>query len=243
MNLDRIIAIRNNKTVYRDGDFCIKAFGNGFCAADVLNEALNQVRAANTGLRVPRVLSVTVENDNLTVVSDYIRGKNLSELVSEKPEELSRYINIFVDLQIRMHNVKTMDFVRQKDKLTRRIEASTLPPRLIKELCTVIDVMPDGNSLCHGDFCLSNVILTERGAAYIVDWSHASIGDALIDAAKTYLILKLDGMEDAAEQYYKLYRDRRGISDILLRSRIPIAAASLYTVGNKREREFFIRFI
>ena len=42
MNLDRIIAVRNNKTVYRDGDRCLKVFNEGYSKADVLNEALNQ---------------------------------------------------------------------------------------------------------------------------------------------------------------------------------------------------------
>ena len=28
MNLDRVIAVRNTKTVYRDGDKCVKVFNN-----------------------------------------------------------------------------------------------------------------------------------------------------------------------------------------------------------------------
>ena len=35
MNLDRIIAVRNNKTVYRDGDRCLKVFNEGYSKADV----------------------------------------------------------------------------------------------------------------------------------------------------------------------------------------------------------------
>ncbi|MCI5575010.1 MAG: aminoglycoside phosphotransferase, partial [Clostridiales bacterium] len=42
MKLDRIIAVRNNKTVYRDGDLCMKVFDESYSKADVLNEALNQ---------------------------------------------------------------------------------------------------------------------------------------------------------------------------------------------------------
>lgn len=49
MNLDRIIAVRNNKTVYRDGDLCLKVFNEGFSKADILNEALNQARVEETG--------------------------------------------------------------------------------------------------------------------------------------------------------------------------------------------------
>ena len=40
MKLDRVIAVRNDKTIYRDGDKCIKVFGSSYSKADVLNEAL-----------------------------------------------------------------------------------------------------------------------------------------------------------------------------------------------------------
>ena len=39
MNLDRVIAVRNNKTIYRDGERCIKVFNEEYSKADVLNEA------------------------------------------------------------------------------------------------------------------------------------------------------------------------------------------------------------
>ena len=49
MDLDRVIAVRTNKTVYRDGDNCVKVFDKDFKKADVLNEALNQARVEETG--------------------------------------------------------------------------------------------------------------------------------------------------------------------------------------------------
>ena len=62
MNLDRVIAVRTNKTVYRDGDKCIKVFDSDYSKADVLNEALNQARIEETGLNIPKVLEVcTIE--------------------------------------------------------------------------------------------------------------------------------------------------------------------------------------
>lgn len=39
MNLEKIIAIRNTKTVYKDDDNCIKVFNVGFSKSDILNEA------------------------------------------------------------------------------------------------------------------------------------------------------------------------------------------------------------
>ena len=49
MKLDRVIAVRNSKTIYRDGDKCIKVFSEDYSKADVLNEALNQARIEETG--------------------------------------------------------------------------------------------------------------------------------------------------------------------------------------------------
>ena len=46
MNLDRVIAVRTQKTVYKDGEESVKVFGGEYSAADVLSEALCLARAA-----------------------------------------------------------------------------------------------------------------------------------------------------------------------------------------------------
>jgi len=35
MKLDRVLAVRNNKTIYRDGDDCIKVFAADYAKDDV----------------------------------------------------------------------------------------------------------------------------------------------------------------------------------------------------------------
>ena len=57
MNLEKVIAVRTNKMVYRDGDKAIKIFDDNFSKADVLNEALNQARVEETGLNIPKILA------------------------------------------------------------------------------------------------------------------------------------------------------------------------------------------
>ena len=54
MNFDRVIAVRNSKTVYRDGDDCIKVFDADYEKDDVLSEALNQARVEKRGLTFPK---------------------------------------------------------------------------------------------------------------------------------------------------------------------------------------------
>ena len=81
MKLDRVIAVRNNKTVYRDGDKCVKVFNEDYSKADVLNEALNQARIEETGLNIPKISEVTMIDGKWAIISEYINGKTLAQLM------------------------------------------------------------------------------------------------------------------------------------------------------------------
>ena len=106
MKLDKIIAIRNSKTVYRDGDCAIKVFDEGFSKADILNEALNQARVEDTGLFVPKVREVTKIEGKWAIVTDFIEGKTLARLMEEEPDNKDVYLERFVRLQLEMHEKK-----------------------------------------------------------------------------------------------------------------------------------------
>lgn len=57
--------------------------------------------------------------------------------------------------------------------------------------CTsLLDELPEGNALCHGDFHPGN-ILKSGEKYYIIDWSGSYNGDILSDAAHTYILLEI----------------------------------------------------
>ena len=103
MKLDNVIAVRKNKTVYRDGDRCIKVFGEGYSKADVLNEALNQSRIEETGLNIPRILEVTMADGKWAIVTEFVEGKTLAQLMEENAEKKNEYIELLVKLQLEVH--------------------------------------------------------------------------------------------------------------------------------------------
>ena len=88
MNLDRVIAVRNDKTVYRDGDKCIKVFNSQYGKADVLSEAFNQARIEEIGVAVPKFISVSMIEDKWAITSEYVKGKTLARLLQENPEKI-----------------------------------------------------------------------------------------------------------------------------------------------------------
>ena len=92
MKLDNVISVRLHKTIYRDGDKCIKVFDSDYSKADVLHEALNQARIEETGLNIPKVLEVTMVNGQWAIVLEYIEGKTLAELMEEDSQNTDKYL-------------------------------------------------------------------------------------------------------------------------------------------------------
>lgn len=238
MKLDKIIAVRNNKTVYRDGDLCLKVFGADYSKADVLSEALNQARVEENGLNIPRVREVTVKDGKWTIVSDYISGRTLADLMREDPDKKDEYLRRFVALQLEMHSKTCPQLPKLRDKMDRKIAATDFDATTRYDLHTRLDAMPRHTKLCHGDFDPSNIIITDDGKAYILDWSHATQGNASADAARTYLLFWLKGDISGADRYLDLFCEMSGTEKGYVQKWMPIVAASQSVKGNEKEREF-----
>ena len=71
----------------------------------MLNEALNQARVEETGLPIPRVHGVTVnEEGKWAIISDYIEGETLAEKMEKDPENVEKYMKEFVEIQLEIHD-------------------------------------------------------------------------------------------------------------------------------------------
>ena len=240
MKLDRVIAIRNNKTIYRDGDVCVKVFNDDYSKADVLNEALNQARIEETGLNIPKVLEVTMIDGKWAIVSEYIKGKTLAQLMAEDEDKKSEYLELLVDLQLEVQSKTCPLLNKLKDKMNRKISQSELEATTKYDLHTRLEGMPKHNKVCHGDFNPSNIIIAEDGTPYILDWSHATQGNASADAARTYLLFWLSGDINGAKEYLELFCKKSNTAMQYVQKWMPIVAASQSVKGNEKEREFLL---
>ena len=238
MNLDRIIAVRNHKTVYRDGELCMKVFDETYSKADILAEALNQARVEETGLHIPQVREVTVIDGKWTIITDFIKGKTLAQLMAEHPERKDEHLRLFVDLQLEVQSKLCPRLPKLRDKMSRKIDETDFDATTRYDLHTRLDSMPKHAKLCHGDFNPSNIILSDDGTPYILDWAHATQGNASADAARTYLLFWLAGDIDGAECYLKLFCIKSDTAKQYVQKWMPIVAASQSVKGNEKEREF-----
>lgn len=240
MKLDTIIAQSKGKVIYRDGNLAIKVFDEGYSKADVLNEALNQARVEETGIKMNKIHEVTKIDGKWAIVSDFIEGKTLAQLMEENPDKIDEYLNTFVDLQLEIHSKSCPLLTRLKSKMNRKISQTDLDATTRYELHTRLEGMPKHLKLCHGDFNPSNVIINDKGEAYVLDWAHATQGNASADVARTYLLFVLKGKEDIAKKYLDLFCKKSDTAKQYVQRWMPIVAASQSVKGNPEEREILL---
>lgn len=244
MKNDKILATRAHKVIYQVDDTAVKVFDTNFPKSDVLNEALNQARVEETGLPIPKIRSVHVtEEGNWCIISDYVEGKTLEQIMEEDPANLEKYMREFVALQLEIHSKKAPMLNKLKDKWDGKIEALKAVNATTRyELRTRLASMPKHTKVLHGDFNPSNIMVDPEGKYHILDWSHATQGNASADAATTYLLFALKNQK-LADLYMELFCDMSDTAKQYVQRWLPITAASRLGKGIPEERELLERWL
>lgn len=146
-------------------------------------------------------------------------------------------------LQQEIQSKRSPLLTKLKDKMNRKISQSGLDTTTRYDLHTRLNAMHDHVKVCHGDFHPGNVIVDRDGRLHIVDWSHATQGNGSADAARTYLLFRLEGKDDWAERYLQMFCDRNDVARQYVSQWMPIVAASQLVKGKPEEWEFLMRWV
>ena len=226
MKTDKILATRTHKVIYQIGDKSWKVFDANFPKTDVLNEALNQARVEETGLPIPKV-----------------QGDTLASLMEKHPENLEKYMDDFVTLQMEIHSKKAPLLNKLKDKWDTKIsDSKAINATTRYELRTRLSSMPKHYKVLHGDFNPSNIIVDKEGKFHILDWSHATQGNASADAATTYLLFALQDMK-MADMYLDKFCEKSDTAKQYVQRWMPITAASRLMKAIPEEKEMLEKWL
>ncbi|HHZ06878.1 MAG TPA: phosphotransferase [Clostridiales bacterium] len=243
MTFEKVLAERKDKTIYKDGDSTIKVFSEKYPKSDVLNEALNHARVEETGLCIPSIKAVSIIDGKWAITLDYVEGKTLTTIMAEDPANVDKYLNQFVDLQLEVHSKKAPLLNKLKDKMNRKISSlNDINATTRYELHTRLEGMPKHTKVCHGDFNPSNIIVDKDGKFHILDWSHATQGNASADAARTYMLFSLSHPE-LADKYMSIFCEKSNTAKQYVQQWLPIVAASQMVKGVESEKEFLMKWI
>lgn len=148
------------------------------------------IAAMSGGIPVPVVYGAVQIENRLGIIFDRIEGRDMDIELRSRFWRLKNYMNIFVDLQNRIHEVVAPNnLISQHELLEEWINRSTpLPKRLRDAAVKALGRLPEGRQLCHGDYHFGNVILNDNGPA-VIDWQTGNAGSPLGDIAATEILL------------------------------------------------------
>lgn len=229
--------------IYLENGKAVKLFARGFPKTEVLREALHQSLAQERGIKVPSVEAVREEADGRwAIVSEYIEGETVAALMEAHPERRQEYLEQMAKLQIDIFRKNSPVLGSLKEKMAQQIQsAEELNENTRFEILTRLNGMKNHRKLCHGDFCPDNIIAGKDGW-YLLDWIHASAGNASGDAARTYLLLSLKNKEDA-EYYLETFCRLTCIDRSYVNEWIPLVAAAQLVKKRPQERELLLQWL
>ena len=239
----QIIEEKPNKTVYREGNKIVKEFIPSHPKSDVFNEAYIHACVEEAGVPVPKLMGVNPVDGGWAISMEYVTGKTLWDLMQEKPEKKDEYLEKLVDIQLEVgaYRVRNLRNTRIKFedaiKTLTEIDASTR-----YELLQRIHGMAQHSKLCHGDLVPSNIVIKEDGSWVVLDWAHASAGNAGADAAITYMRFSLDAPE-LAEKYLRLFCKKADMPIQYIQLWMPVVAAAQLARHKESERELLEKWI
>lgn len=212
MKLGAPIATGNTANIYLHDNKIIKVFKDGFPDTESVYEANKQKYALSCGLSVPKILDITRVDGRQAIIMEYIKGRTLGEMMLENMERSENRMDIFVDKQQEIHDIRTDSLEPISVKLSRQIEsAHHLDKKQKSALLQRLNNMTYEKQLCHGDFHPFNLIMSADQKVTIIDWMDASAGDIRADVYLSYLLYSQQSIE-LAEMYLYLYCQKSDLS-------------------------------
>ncbi|MCR6107911.1 aminoglycoside phosphotransferase family protein [Salipaludibacillus agaradhaerens] len=212
MDLGNPIATGNTAKIYYFDNKIVKVFNDFLPDTESVNEANKHKYAYSSGLPVPEILGVTKINGKQAIIMEYVKGKTLGDLLFKDKEQTEYYLNISIDIQIKIHSINPNPKAIEPMyvKLNRQIETVNKLGRKQKSvLLNKLESFTYENRLCHGDFHLYNLIKTDNQVV-VIDWVDSSAGDIRADVYRTYLLYSQVSFV-LADMYLRLYCEKSGI--------------------------------
>jgi uncharacterized protein (TIGR02172 family) len=146
------------------------------------------------GLAVPKVLEMVYIEKRLGIIYEKIDGITMLKEFISRPLKVTGPAGKMADLHYSIHKCEEDNLPSQKEIIKRSIErAELLTDNKRKQILEYLDKLPDGKTLCHGDFHPDNILFSD-GKAVVIDWITASMGIAAADVARTSLLIRIGSM-------------------------------------------------
>lgn len=166
----------------------LKLFWPEFSRADAEWEAGLIRQICLMGLPSPKIEDVLETDGRWGIVLERAEGVPLTQYIAGDPTRMRFAAQMLGVLHRQIHARPASQLPRQRERLVRSLETSPLTEEHRTVLLAHLQALPEGTSLCHGDFHPENVLVGGSGVQ-VVDWPNATCGHPAADLAQSALLI------------------------------------------------------
>jgi len=214
--------------VYARDGIVAKVYREVLSRRQVFQEAFTLAAVGEQGIPVPEVYGVETFLGRTTLIMEQVKGESLGDTMLKAPDKTGECLDKVVELQVAMHKVNSASFRPIKLVLAGNIYgAPGLDDAGRRKLIAMLEKLPEGFAVLHGDFHGGNIIF-DGTCHKIIDWAEVAIGDPAADVARSYMDYLMMRREDLGEMHLARYLAATGISRMRVLDWLPVMAGSLY---------------
>jgi aminoglycoside phosphotransferase (APT) family kinase protein len=146
--------------------------------------------ASSSGAPVPAVRELVQVDGRPGLVMDRVDGPAMMDMLARSPWKLFSMARQLGELHARINAIEAPPTIPdQREYLRGRIAevGDLIPEPLSAWALEVLDGLPDGDRLCHGDYHVSNVLIAGEGPK-VIDWTRVTRGHPTGDFARSLLL-------------------------------------------------------
>jgi Ser/Thr protein kinase RdoA (MazF antagonist) len=187
VTIGRKIAEGREAEVYAwDGDAVLKLYRPGFLGDVAEASALATLE---NGGAAPRLIGAVEIDGRRGLILERLDGSDMLALLERAAWRLFGLARTLAEAHVLVNSVPApTDLPDLKQTLATRIEAGVTSATVRDFGLRVLDRLPVGDRLCHGDLHPGNVLVAS-GRARVIDWANATRGVPEADHARTLLLL------------------------------------------------------
>lgn len=171
---------------WRD-DGVIKLYRPGFLGHRAEAAALAKLNGHDIA---PKLVDTVELGGRAGLVLERVNGSDMLSLLRQRPWRAPGMARMLAAAHLAVHERPAPDeFPELRQLLAGRIVGADLPAYLRDYALRVLDALPDGDRLCHGDYHPGNVLVAADRVT-VLDWPNAARGTPEADHARTVLLLR-----------------------------------------------------
>lgn len=226
--LEIVIGRGATSVVFKLNDDKVVKLYNAECSINSLKyEYDKMIRAYKNHVPVPKIYEMVEYKGQAGYVMEYISGDTFKNVLEKDvvsvtsgeisielfSERFSNYIKLVARCLYDVHRIETDEMETMDDRLKWQVQNTEFLSNEEKDkVISLIDSLPKGKSVCHGDPNPNNLMVNEDGFK-LIDWVNAGVGNPLYDIAEYVLLSKpseneiQDGTSQELMALYNKFKD------------------------------------